>query len=193
MDSAVRIAVEKLAEVDLNERTQMLDLPNPDNGRLRLRVFNKDIILDTQDFGLVSADDRQPAKTAELILLLHYLLCDFPVKATGELIPFRDFPGGQFYLDPFLSRTVKPLLNRFGSDISSLRKNLDRFVWQPVEIGDLGARINAFGNLDITLIYRSGDDEFPASADVLFDSCVKRVYRAEDAAVMASRICIGLL
>ncbi|MHB9138667.1 MAG: DUF3786 domain-containing protein, partial [Victivallaceae bacterium] len=43
------------------------------------------------------------------------------------------------------------------------------------------------------LIYRAGDDEFPPEAEVLFDAAVKRVYVAEDAAVMAGRICIGLL
>ena len=33
----------------------------------------------------------------------------------------------------------------------------------------------------------------PVPANVLFDACIKDVYTAEDVAVLASRICIGLL
>jgi hypothetical protein len=43
------------------------------------------------------------------------------------------------------------------------------------------------------LVYRAGDDEFPASADLLFDACIRRVFCAEDAAVLGSRVCLGLL
>ena len=64
---------------------------------------------------------------------------------------------------------------------------------EPVDLGDVGARIHAFGNLYATLVYRSGDDEFPATADFLFDSSVERVFCAEDAAFLGSRICLGLL
>ncbi len=49
------------------------------------------------------------------------------------------------------------------------------------------------GKLHVTLVHHVGDDEFPAGANVLFDSCVKRVFGAEDAAIMAARICSGLL
>jgi hypothetical protein len=60
-------------------------------------------------------------------------------------------------------------------------------------LGDLPARIHALGNLHLTLVYHLGDDELPPAADVLFDGCIRRVFGAEDAAVMASRICLGLL
>ena len=49
------------------------------------------------------------------------------------------------------------------------------------------------GNLHVTLVYRAGDSEFGPAADLLFDACAKRVLCAEDAAWLASRICLGLL
>ncbi len=60
-------------------------------------------------------------------------------------------------------------------------------------IRDFGGRIHGIGELYLTLIYYSGDDEFPAEINILFDSCIKRVFETEDIVVTASRICIGLL
>ena len=116
-------------------------------------------------------------------------------RACNSLITYRDFTGGQFYWQPFLSRTAKPLVAKIGNDLEKLKKNLARFDWTPVPVppGDFAVRVHAVGNLHVTLVYTLGDEEFPASCEVLFDAATRRVYGAEDAAAMASRICIGLM
>ena len=86
-----------------------------------------------------------------------------------------------------------PLTQRLGNDVERLRRHLARFEWTRGEMGDLCARIQAVGKLSITLVYHAGDDEFPADATLLFDACIRHVYRTEDVAVMASRVCLGLL
>ena len=189
---AIKLAVEKLSGVDLTVRCRNLGLPEPVNGEVKFRAFGSDFILRIDSLELLKAKDRSPAKDADRIIVLHYLLCDLPVAETGELIKFRDFPGGQFYLEPFMSRSLKPLVKRFGNDLESLKKNLDRFDWEPYPMGDLGAKIHTLGNLYVYLIYRKSDEEFPAEAEMLFDIAFKRVFPAEDAAVIASRICFGL-
>lgn len=192
-EEAFRIAVEKLRNVDPAARCASLGLPAPQKGILKLRAFGADMILRLSDFQLLSDRSNKPGKSAGHILVLHYLLCDLPVHSTGELISFQQFPGGQFYWEPFHSRTIRPLIKKTGNNLETLRKNLDRFDWEPVPYGDLGARIHAVGKLYLTLIYRLGDEEFPPTADLLFDACIKRVYNAEDAAVLAGRICLGLI
>ncbi len=192
-EAAVRTAVEKLGKVDLADRCARLGLPKPQDGILKLRTFGMDMILRMSDFQLILVDSDKPAKISDRILVLHYLLCDLPVHQTDELISFRDLKGGMFYWEPFFSRTVRPLVQRIGNDLELLRNNLEKFDWEPVSLGDFGARIHVIGRLYLTLIYRLGDEEFPASADLLFDAGIKRVYDAEDAAVLASRISMGLI
>ena len=135
----------------------------------------------------------KPARIGDKILILHYLLCDKPINPTGELITFRDFSGGQFYWQPFLSRTVEPLVQRIGNNLEILEKNLSRFDWEPKKMGDFGVRVHTIGKFDITIVYNRGDEEFPAEAKIFFDSSVTKVFNTEDATVLASRICIGLL
>jgi hypothetical protein len=192
-ESAVRAAVEKLGKIELTERCTRLGLPEPGDGIIKLRAFGTDMVLRLSDYQLILGDSGQPAKISDRILVLHYLLCDLPITRTDELISFRHMDSGQFYLPAFLSLSVRPLAERIGNDLALLKKNLDRFDWEPVSLGDLGARIHAVGKVFVTLVYRLGDDEFPASADILFDAGIKRVFPTEDAAVLAGRICLGLI
>lgn len=192
-EEAIRLAIEKLKDVDLTSRCSLLGLPLPENGVAHLRAFGMDLILQPPDFQLIKAATGEPAKLSDSILVLHYLLCESPIALTDELISFKGFPEGQFYWQPFLSRTVKPLMSRIGNNPDLLRQNLQRFDWEEVAMGDFGARIHAIGRLYVTLAYYRGDDEFPPTADVLFDACIKQVFVAEDVAVLASRICLGLL
>jgi hypothetical protein len=190
---ALQIAIDKLKTINLSERCPQLGLPVPEDGTLRLRAFGKNMLLDVSDFSFADADSPKPIKLGDQVLVLHYLLCETSVAPADKLISFRGYPEGQFYWQPFQSRTVNPLLGRIGNDLDLLRNHLERFDWEPVDMGDLGARIHVIGPLFLTLVYHLGDDEFPPSADVLFDACITQVFVAEDVAVLASRICLGLL
>ncbi len=184
----------KLAEVDLAARCAGLKLQPPAaDGSVVVRVFGQDLRLARPDFSATVVATGKPARAADRILAIHYLLCTTPVEPTGQWVTFRDFPGGQFYWGPFCSRTVKPLVGRIGNDVELLRKNLDRFAWQPLDVPDLAAKIHAVGAVDAALIYRLGDEEMEPTAEVLFDACAKRVFCAEDVSVIGSRICLGLL
>lgn len=192
-EAAIHEAVEKLQEIDLVSRCAKLGLPEPRQELLKLRALGTDMILHLPGFQLVRADTGKPVKVNDRILVLHYLLCDFPIPGTDELISFRQLEGGIFYWEAFLSRSVRPLAQRFDNDLALLKRNLNRFDWQPVPLGDMGARIHSIGKVYVTLIYHLGDEEFPAAADLLFDASIRRVYCTEDAAVLASRICLGLV
>jgi len=193
-EQAIRLAVSKLQNIDLNKRCENLGLPAPDkNGALNFRAFGTNWELRGGDFQLATAETKQPAKPTDRILVLHYLNCDLPVPETDVFILFRDLPGGQFYWQSFRSRAIQPLVDRFQNNLDQLSENLNRFDWKPIKYGDLGARIHAIGRLDITLFYHRSDEEFPPTAEILFSENILSVYNIEDATVLASRVCLGLI
>jgi hypothetical protein len=126
------------------------------------------------------------------ILVLHYLMCD-NFSETGRIITFRELPGGQFYLEPYKSRSVNILVSRMKNDTDLLRKNLSRFDWKETGSGDVGAEIHAIGKIYATLVYYCGDEEMPPSADIMYDSSIGRVFNTEDVTVIASLLCRSLL
>lgn len=190
---AARRAAAALASVDLGVRCDRLGLPAPLEGALRFRAFGQDLALTLPHFELRLADSDQPARPGDRILVLHYLQYEGRIEPSGELISFRDMPGGQFYWPAFRARSVEPLLRRVGNQVDTLATNLRRYDWQPFDRGDLGARIHGIGRVEVYLIYYRGDEQFGPSADMLFDASIKRVYPGEDVAYLAGRICLGLL
>ncbi len=177
---AIALAVERL-----RERNHTVPLT--------VRVFGQNLTITPPDFDVIVEGTDEPVRPADHILALHYLVSELPADPTGKLISFRDLPGGQFYLEPYRSRTIKPLVEHFQNDLASLRTALDRFDWTPANLGDLGATVQAVGKLKLTLVYHQGDEDFEPEAEILFDSCVKRVFCTEDAAVLAARLCRGLI
>ncbi len=191
---AIKRAVLRLKQCDdIPSRLVRLGFEPPREDAVEMRVFGADAVLSLEDFSIIDAKTAAPLKLGDQILLLHYLLCDYAIEPTGEMITFRSFTGGQFYWQPFLSRSINPLIAKIGNDLDLLKKNLAKFDWTPLDAGDFGARISAFGKIYVDLVYHLGDDEFPAAADVIFDSVLKKVYEAEDAAFLAGRICLSLL
>lgn len=192
--TAIERGVAALAKVNLQERCASLRLGPPvGDGSVELYVCGRKIRLVPPDFGAVVASSGEPAKPADRLLAIHYLLAEAPCVPTGQWINFRDFPGGQFYWCPYASRTIAPLVGRIGNDLDLLKKHLDRLEWRPMEMPDLAARIPALGAIDVMLVYRIGDEELEATVDVLFDASAKHILCAEDAAAVASRICLSLL
>ncbi len=192
-EEAARLAAERLKTVDFVSRCADIGLPLPTREGIDIRAFGTDFLLRLPSFDLVEADGGAPAKPGDRVLAMRYLLQEEPLVVTGKRISFKGYPEGQFYWKPFLARSVNPLLERVGNDLELLRKHLDRFDWEEVAMGDFGAKIHLIGKLDLILAYHLGDDEFPPDANILFDACIGRVYSAEDAAVLAGRICFGLL
>ncbi len=194
---ANRIAVERaagrLAAVDMRARTVLHGLPPPGaDGEIRVAAYGSDIRLLPPYTGAVHADSGKLAHPVDHLLVLRYLLCDTPLDADGPPVSFRDLPGGQFYWEPFLSRTVLPLVATIGNRLDSLRQRLDGLGAAPFAGGDAGGRVACIGRLGISLAYYAGDDEFPPSAAIFFDVSVRRAFSTDDAAAMAQRLC-GIL
>ena len=195
---AIRLAVGKLAALhDWPARCARLGLPDPaaTGGTIRIAVLGAMLELRSPEFQAVALRAGKPPKPADHLLALHYLLGELPLATAGEWITFREFPGGQFYWEPFLARSINPLVKRIGNDLDALREHLRRFsaTLEPLADGGLQATVQALGAIKLMLAYRAGDDEFGPSAEVLYDARARRRLCAEDAAALASRFCLGLL
>ncbi len=164
-------------------------MPAPQKGRCAVRFLGHDLLLTLPELELIDASSLQPAKSVDHLLLLHLLLSEVNWRRNDEWISFRDLAGGLFYWQPFRHRSLLPLVHAIGNNRQRLQDRLNRFDWQPLAIGDLGARIQVVGLLQIGLVYRAGDEEFSPTADLLFPAAIRHALPTEDVTVLAGRIC----
>lgn len=189
---ATRLALEALRGVDLGERCRLHGLPQSDEGGVDIPFLGRVMRFSFADASLRSLASGRAAHPVDRLILLRLLAQDSAARLSGKSVSFRHFPGGQFYWQPFRSRTVAPLVKAIANDSGLLRERLALFDIEAMQGGDLAASIHVLGPIRLGLVYHLGDGELPPDADILFDSGLARVWDAEDAAAIAGRICMRL-
>ncbi len=118
------------------------------------------------------------------IMFLRYLVHGKGVLATGKGITFKEIPDGHVYYNNFYKRTILRLAKLYGNNLNALEEKFKYVEGKKIKIGDLGYKFEFFKNIFFTFILWRGDDEFPPSANVLFDSNIEHYFNAEDLAVV---------
>ena len=183
MDAALKIAKEEFAKRDPKEIAEKAggeyESASCSNSLISLRLLGQEYTLVHPDGGIESPDHHQVGLVAH-ILLLHYLLYASGKPLSCELFSYKDIPGGEIYFNVFRKRVEMPILNAYGDDPEGFEKACEGSGGLEVPMGDVAYQFQAFPNIPITYVYWNGDDEFPASVQVLFDSSIKDYLPLED-------------
>jgi hypothetical protein len=118
------------------------------------------------------------------ILLLHYLIRADGNPLTGKWVAYKDIPGGLLYAGVFARRVTEPLQRRFGTSAKSFKETGIRSGGELIEIGDASFILHAFPCVPLQYVLWEGDEEFPSSAQLLFDASVDHYLALEDMVVL---------
>ena len=129
----------------------------------------------------------------EYILILHYLKNKYIPKKNDSFISYREMPGGAFYYKPFKARSTDMLVSVIQNDIDRLKSNLSQFDYTFEKNNDLTVVIRPLGVLEMLLVYNMSDEEFPAEAELFFDSSIKQIYSTDNVAALAHVVCKKLM
>ncbi|MDR1128652.1 MAG: DUF3786 domain-containing protein [Treponema sp.] len=127
-----------------------------------------------------------PKQAACDILILRYLCEGRYFGWNGKRLSYNEVPWGPVYYRNFEGRCLKRLAYGFGNDIPRFRRiieNAPGLKAEKLPQGDAGYRLEFLSGLFISLILYAGDDEFPPSAQILFDDNLVSAFTAEDLAV----------
>jgi hypothetical protein len=160
---------------------------------IRLPFLGDAIIITHPDISVSYLNRNDDVPVWAGIIILHYLNPSGKTTAQAEEITFQELAGGRSYYPAFVRRTVTPLLNAFGP-------GLDGFMESGIAAGGIRApysdhalSFQAFPKVRIAYVMRRGDDEFPASGSVIFDSSIAEYLPTEDVAVLCGMIAIKII
>lgn len=138
-----------------------------------------------------------PGKTEDVplnvkILILHYLINANGAPLLNKWISFKELPDGAIYIDPFTRRSIQPMLKYFAEKQDAFVDVAKTLGAKEESLGDTSLTIFVFPKVPITYVIYSGDDEFPASGNILFDASASNYLPTEDYAIVSSLVIFKL-
>jgi len=122
------------------------------------------------------------------LLILHYLLTAVGAPLANRWAAFRDFPGGLGYNAAFDGRVNKRLAAVFGQRLAEFTEASRLLGGVPLDVGDAACAFDVFPRLRVAVVLYRGDDEFPASANLIFDAAADSYLPTEDLVVLGETV-----
>lgn len=185
----MRTELRKRQPFDLARRIGAIYTPAGDTaGEFKLTFWNRDVVVRFPDFIALEADSKEELNTFDQTMLLYYFHLSDGKRQAGTWIAFTELPDGKFYTQAYQGYTGGELTRAFGN-------NADRFIEAAER---LGGRREFFGNIAfsyqilpriaIMVVCWLGDEDFPASYNVLFDASAGHHLTTDACAILGSTL-----
>jgi hypothetical protein len=163
------------------------------SGRIAVDYLNRKFILTLSDCQFSLPDGDEEITAMDKTLIAHYLTLAKGTALTGKLITYKQVPGGVVYFSRFSQLVIEPLLSCFAEKPELLIPAAQKLGGNKIDRGDAAVTINAFKRVPITIVLQAGDEEFAATASVMFDSTIPDYLPSEDIRILCEIITSKLI
>jgi hypothetical protein len=165
-----------------------------EDGELAFDFMNRPVRVSASDYSVRWAGQAEEFALTDAVLVLHYLQGAKGVGPAGELVAYRQIPGGEFYTAAFRKRAEIPLVKTFGKNPGLLAKASEALGGRPRGgLGDEAVIFRVLPNIEILTMIHLGDEEFEPDGQVLFDKSVTQALSIEDVAWLGSALVYRLM
>ena len=192
--NARNLAVEKLSQESFEVILKRSGFESPDANTFRVPFLDRIYRVGFPRFEFEDMTEvEKEIPVQEQVLILHYMSASQIPDVTGHWISYREIPGATFYFGAFLKRAVEPLKKVFGQNLTGLSRAAEKLESRKINSGDAAFEIKALPAVPLQLILWKADEEFPAEANILFDSTIDQILSPEDVAWLAGMVVYRLM
>ncbi len=173
--------------VALRSDTQYTRLTDA-SSQIEVRFWGKDYVVRYPEITVEEAEAGQEPPIAIKILILHYLINADGIPLADSWIAFRELPDGRVYDAAFHRRANLRLAQTFGSDLEGFVAAAKSLGGARLNYGDASFLFPMFPRLRLAAVLYLADEEFSASANVLFDAAASHYLPTEDLAVLGGML-----
>ena len=192
--NARNLAVEKLSQEPFAVILKRSGFESPDADTFRIPFLDRIYRVGFPQFEFKDmTEGKKEIPLQEQVLVLHYLSATEIPEATGNWVSYREIPGAAFYFGAFVKRAVEPLKKVFGQNLSGFSDAAVKLHATEIENGDAAFEFKVLPSVPLQLILWKADEEFPAEANILFDSTIGQILSPEDVAWLAGMVVYRLM
>ncbi len=155
-------------------------------GNLRVEFLQREYIIDQVDWAVKRADDGTAPSSLLQSVILTYLSMSDGTPPIDRWLGFRELPNGLFYAQAFHGYTGAELVRDLHGDVAAFKQASEKLQAAPLARGDAGYVFQVLPRLKLAVIMWSGDDEFPAQAQVLFPESASHYLITDGLAILGS-------
>lgn len=142
-----------------------------DNGAgiFRIRFFGEPYVISFPDLEVRLEGTHKVRGLNRSSMFLYYLSTADGSPLTGKWVAFRDLPGGMFYHQAYQGYSGDRLAKAIDNRPAVFERAARTLGGTKLELGDVAFAFKALPRVTVAAVYYSGDEDFPATANVLFD------------------------
>jgi len=160
---------------------------------VELAFLGRTIRLNIPGFVAYTADGNVCPEETQ-ILLLDYITRSRGAKPSGRFLGFRELPGGAFYDKAFRGYTSEVLIRELDGNAVAFRRAAVELGGESIDdLGDIAFTFRALPGVAVAIVWWHGDEEFPATASVLFDEGAREALPIDGFAAIGRILCNELL
>ncbi|MBW1711122.1 MAG: DUF3786 domain-containing protein [Deltaproteobacteria bacterium] len=175
--------VVKLAQADYQHAMEHLGAREAGD-EVAMEVFGRTCLIGPRG---VRAKDGEPLDFTVRIVVAHYLLQTGRGDLTGQWRSYRDFKDGAFFHGAFSQTSEHRIARKFSGRMAELESAAKAISGETLDAdlgGDFCSCFPALPRIPLALIFYDADEEFSASARILFDDSAPLFLDMECLAVM---------
>lgn len=162
----------KQADPQLLAQRSGAELVHAANGmdQLRLRFYGEPYFISFPDFEARLENTGRLCGLNRTTMFLYYFQTADGFPLAGKWVAFRELPGGMFYHQAYQGYSGDRLAKAVDNRITVLERAAKNLGGTRLDLGDAAFAFEALPRVRVAAVYYAGDEDFPASANILFDA-----------------------
>lgn len=126
------------------------------------------------------------------LFIIYYLLKSKDIEPDGEWISEKDIPGGATFFRGPHEIPTHLISGQYRNNIEAFRNKCEQLHGKPVDMADAAYRFDITARIPLSVLYWTGDDDFPPEAKILYDRTITEHLTTDIIFALAVAVCAGI-
>lgn len=140
----------------------------------------------SRETGMITGEGEREIPVTERLTIMHHLrYCKTFAEEGSKMVPFREIREAAVFERAYERSALEPLKKHFAGHPQELLKAGLKLGGIREKYGDVSLTLHAFPKISLTYIFWDGDEEFPPSANILFQDTIAQWTHPESVPTLA--------
>ena len=140
----------------------------------------------SRETGMITGEGEREIPVTERLTIMHHLrYCKSFAEEGSKMVPFREIREAAVFERAYERSALEPLKKHFAGRPQELLKAGLKLGGIREKYGDVSLTLHAFPKISLTYIFWDGDEEFPPSANILFQDTIAQWTHPESVPTLA--------